>query len=195
MLSIIFLYHWSGEDYTPPTKETEDTHPNMWRPELAEEPIDEEIEQLFDDSLQPCQSEIAQLPQDASSTKPPSIKNTKTKEKHPKTSTETGPMKFGPAPVYTCHIPTGEGNKTEIEMVAVHYPAHWWYRGEELRHLTVFEYNALISVVPLKDVLEDQDDPEDEATDSDSDADDSSGIQKKEHTRNHGGGRSKRKHF
>jgi hypothetical protein len=80
-------------------------------------------------------------------------------------------------------------------MVAVHYPAHWWYRGEELRHLTVFEYNALISVVPLKDVLEDEDDPEDGATDNDSDTDDSRGSNKKEPTRNHGGGRSKRKHF
>jgi hypothetical protein len=84
-------------------------------------------------------------------------------------------MKFGPAPVSTCHIPTGEGNKTETEMVAVHYPAHWWYHGEELQHLTVFEYNALISMVPLKDLLEDKDVEEDEACKKELVVDDSGG--------------------
>jgi hypothetical protein len=191
-----FLYHWSGEDYTPPSKEDDNTHPDMWRPTLAEEPIEEEIEHFFDDSLQPHKNKTTQLEPDTSTTKLPSAtQDTNTNTKHPKKSTETGPMKFGPAPVYTCHIPTGEGNKTEIEMVAVHYPAHWWYHCEQLRHLTVYEYNALISVVPLKDVLEDEDNLEDEACEEESDVDDSGEKDNTAQRRKDGRGRPKRKHF
>jgi hypothetical protein len=50
----------------------------MWRPKLAEEPIDEEIEQLFDDSFQAHKNETTPSDQDTSTTKLPSTQDTNT---------------------------------------------------------------------------------------------------------------------
>ena len=57
---------------------------------------------------------------------------------------------FGPAPIYRKPLQeeTCETNK-EFESTPVHYPDHWWFRGEDLRNLTMMEYSALIDIVPL----------------------------------------------
>ena len=61
---------------------------------------------------------------------------------------------FGPAPIYTTtnkEIPP-EADIQENDQItrAVHYPNHWWYRGEELKELTMVEYYAIIEVVQIR---------------------------------------------
>ena len=42
------------------------------------------------------------------------------------------------------------GENNETQSVPVHYPTHWWCRGEELKKLTAVEYAALVDILPLK---------------------------------------------
>ena len=51
---------------------------------------------------------------------------------------------FGPASIYK--VPLKDGNSLSVP---VHYPTHWWHRGEELKMLTQMEYAALVSVIPV----------------------------------------------
>ena len=37
----------------------------------------------------------------------------------------------------------------EVEYVPVHYPTHWYYRGENFKNLTQYEYYATIEIVQL----------------------------------------------
>ena len=39
--------------------------------------------------------------------------------------------------------------------VPIHYPTHYWFRGEQLSKLTAFEYAAMVQIIPHKQTLED----------------------------------------
>jgi hypothetical protein len=51
---------------------------------------------------------------------------------------------FGPAPFYKSNHP----NKGKFS-IPVHYPTHYWFRGEVLKCLTAFEYAAIVEVIPF----------------------------------------------
>jgi hypothetical protein len=55
---------------------------------------------------------------------------------------------FGPAPFYK--VPDKSDAKEKTKAVPVHYPAHYWFRGEQLAQLTAFEYAAMVQVVPQR---------------------------------------------
>ena len=58
---------------------------------------------------------------------------------------------YGPAAIFT--IRNNEesllSDEDEIQKVPVHSPVHWWHRGEALRNMTIFEYTALIDILPI----------------------------------------------
>ena len=54
---------------------------------------------------------------------------------------------FGPAPFYKSSHP----NKGKIS-IPVHYPTHYWFRGEALKCLTAFEYAAIVEVIPIHQI-------------------------------------------
>jgi len=88
---------------------------------------------------------------------------------------------FGPAPIYKIKArpsddiefsdDKGEGDDSGATLaIPLHYPAHWWLRGEDLKDLTVFEHYALVdSNVKLSQQMIDGDD--DENADADGDGD------------------------
>ena len=49
---------------------------------------------------------------------------------------------FGTAPVY---LPRNEDD--EPIPTPVHYATHYWFRGEDLKQLTMFEYNSIVDIV------------------------------------------------
>jgi hypothetical protein len=61
---------------------------------------------------------------------------------------------FGPAPFYK--VPGKSDAKEKKKAVPVHYPTHYWFRGEQLAQLTAFEYAAMVQVVPHKITLEEE---------------------------------------
>jgi hypothetical protein len=60
---------------------------------------------------------------------------------------------FGPAPFYK--VPDKSDAKEKKKAVPVHYPTHYWFRGEQLAQLTAFEYAAMVQV-PHKITLEEE---------------------------------------
>lgn len=87
-----------------------------------------------------------------------------------------GKGSFGPAGLY--RVPKGEhethrgledsdseeeDDGKDYKTVPVHYPAHWWCRGDMLKDLTWVEYAALIDVKPKSTQQDDEDDGNDAA--------------------------------
>ena len=42
--------------------------------------------------------------------------------------------------------------KPATKKVPLHYPIHWWHRGEDLKKLTQYEYHCLVDVLPYSSV-------------------------------------------
>lgn len=61
---------------------------------------------------------------------------------------------FGPAPFYKVPDETDPVGKKRA--LPIHYPTHYWFRGEQLAKMTAFEYAAMVQVVPRKQVLEEE---------------------------------------
>ena len=58
---------------------------------------------------------------------------------------------FGPAAIYTTYdkeYNQFDENQEQISRT-VHYPTHWFYRGEKLKCLTMVEYYAIIEVISI----------------------------------------------
>ena len=176
-----FLHEWNMDNTTTNVQDCDVSNIDPQLPVNDIQSIPEEVECVLDDSLKSIPHQ-----------KTPITSHKRLPKKRRKINKRSGLMNFGPAPVYTSHVPTGMGNKTEVEMIPVHYPTHWWYRGKQLATLTMFEYAALVCILPYSEVLEqDPDDNYDEAS-SDSDSSSNSNLDVPCFRRR---GRPKRKHF
>ena len=100
-------------------------------------------------------------------------------------STSPAKQSFGPAPFYKVPLPSDPQSqqKPKFHSIPLHYPTHWWYRGEALRQLTQMEYAALVEICPYshKTVSEEtNNDTEDDVPELEQE--DSQNIQKSNNT-------------
>jgi hypothetical protein len=68
--------------------------------------------------------------------------------------TSSGSKSFGPAPFYK--VPEESDPNGKKKALPIHYPTHYWFRGEQLAKLTAFEYAAMVQVVPHKQIVEEE---------------------------------------
>ena len=62
---------------------------------------------------------------------------------------------FGPAMFYKKQEYDEVEGEHRPSLCPVHYPKHWWHRGQELRQLTQFEYAALVEIKKIDDEVAD----------------------------------------